>query len=278
MAVVVLHCARAAAWDIRVSSAAGVAGSDVNVVVSLSDAAGLASLGLKVNYDPVLLDLLAVTNAASPIGRVFQTRWNGEPGTAGIALAADQAITQGNGPVLVLTFRVCAGAVQGGSAEIAVAMAAAGSEFGLAMAARDSAAAGAARVWVVPSMTADTFGCGLPDWWQLACFGAVANRDRNGDSDGDGSNDGHELAAGTDPLDGTDAFQMVALKQDSSTEGVILRWASVLDKVYSVERSTNLSAGFSTLEPGIPATPPENVYTDLTACAVGPFFYRIKTE
>ena len=52
-----------------------------------------------------------------------------------------------------------------------------------------------------------------------------------------------------------------------------IRWQS-RDESYAVERSTNLPAGFGPLTSSVPATPPENVFTD--AFSTVPAFYRIR--
>jgi hypothetical protein len=60
--------------------------------------------------------------------------------------------------------------------------------------------------------------------------------------------------------------------------GLRLDWLSATDKAYTLERSTNLAAGFMNLQTGIAATPPTNSYRDSTATGRGPFFYRLRLE
>ncbi len=60
--------------------------------------------------------------------------------------------------------------------------------------------------------------------------------------------------------------------------GVVLRWLSRSNETYRILRATNLRTGeFEPCKSGIPATRPENVYTD-TVHKVGPVFYRIEVE
>ncbi len=95
------------------------------------------------------------------------------------------------------------------------------------------------------------------------------------DSDGDGVPDWAELIAGTDPYDPDSVFKASTELQPASGGGLIIKWASVAGKTYSIHRSTNLSQGFSLLVDNLPATAPQNQYTDSTATTAGPYFYRI---
>jgi len=60
--------------------------------------------------------------------------------------------------------------------------------------------------------------------------------------------------------------------------GVVLRWLSRSNESYRITRATNLSrSAFDIRQSAIPATPPENVYTDALDKA-GPVFYRIEVD
>jgi hypothetical protein len=56
---------------------------------------------------------------------------------------------------------------------------------------------------------------------------------------------------------------------------VVLQWPSVADRLYAVDRATNLVAGFEYLATNLPAQPPMNRYTD-TVDAASAVFYRIR--
>lgn len=56
---------------------------------------------------------------------------------------------------------------------------------------------------------------------------------------------------------------------------VVLRWSSAAQHLYTVLVSTNLAAGFTELQTGIPATPSVNNYTDATGQA-GCRFWQLK--
>lgn len=71
--------------------------------------------------------------------------------------------------------------------------------------------------------------------------------------------------AGTDPTNATSCFAISGCTISSVNSNTIIRWSSVTGKTYAVERATNLLAGvgaFSATATYIPATPPDNVWTD----------------
>ncbi len=133
------------------------------------------------------------------------------------------------------------------------------------------------NAWTSPG-DLDTDLDGLPDAWEREAVGSVALAGRFTDLDGDGLGDPYERLAGTDPLDAAScvAFHLPPERNGAGT-GFVLRWHSISNRVYRVDRSTDLGGGFSTLTPaGLPATPPVNVYTDTNAPPAGACFYRVR--
>ena len=93
------------------------------------------------------------------------------------------------------------------------------------------------------------------------------------DPDGDGLNNWQEWRCGTDPTNALSAMRLLAPRPVGS--GLVVRWESVADRTYSLERSTTASSGFTTLATGIPGQPGTTAYTDTKAVGAGPWFYRV---
>ena len=117
-----------------------------------------------------------------------------------------------------------------------------------------------ARFLHLPHRDAD--GDTLPDLWEKETFGSETNLPA-ADNDHDGLSNYEEYRAGTDPNNSRSVFKMdpgPAPESGSFT----LRWGSVPYRTYQIYRCTNLMNGFSLQVPFLPATPPTNVYTDVS--------------
>ncbi|HPF99433.1 MAG TPA: thrombospondin type 3 repeat-containing protein [Kiritimatiellia bacterium] len=97
------------------------------------------------------------------------------------------------------------------------------------------------------------------------------------DRDGDGMSDGQELIAGMCPTSSSSAFRCEASPMASSN-AVVLSWPSTSNRIYTLQRMTNLlsSGGTSNLVTDAPATPPLNTHTDTTTESTG--FYRLSVR
>lgn len=81
---------------------------------------------------------------------------------------------------------------------------------------------------------------GMPDSWEVACFGST-NQLPSGDYDQDGVLNSNEFLAGTHP---TNFSSRLALTGFSATNGPqALSWAASPYRIYEVEGSTNLAIG-----------------------------------
>ena len=124
--------------------------------------------------------------------------------------------------------------------------------------------------------TDDVDGDGLVDVNELALYGDLTTTDTplNTDTDKDGATDADELAAGTDPKDPNSVFLLKPNVRTTSL-GPELKWSSVADKSYLVQRTPALGQAFEPISGPIPATPPLNTFVDKTAPLGQGFFYRI---
>jgi hypothetical protein len=95
------------------------------------------------------------------------------------------------------------------------------------------------------------------------------------DADGDRLNNWQEWIAGTIPTNALSALRMLNPTKDAS--GVTVRWQSVNNRTYFLERATNLGAQppFSILPINIPGQAGETSFTDSNAIGAGPLFYRV---
>lgn len=112
------------------------------------------------------------------------------------------------------------------------------------------------------------------DAWAQRIFGS-ATVSQSEDPDQDGMSNFAEYKAGTDPKDAQSLFEFVDATPNPSS-GIVIRWASVASKSYSLLRSTDLLSGYVEIARGIAATPPVNSYQDTGAAAPGPHFYRLQ--
>ena len=116
----------------------------------------------------------------------------------------------------------------------------------------------------------------LPDWWEELRFGNLTTAGKSTDFDQDGVPDLQEFLVGTDPKSARSAFKMLSASR-ASRNNISVRWSGDAGQVFALERSTNLSDGFTkVIRDQIQATPPINSITDTNAAGPGPFFYRVR--
>jgi hypothetical protein len=95
------------------------------------------------------------------------------------------------------------------------------------------------------------------------------------DSDGDGMNNWQEWIAGTNPTN--PASLLLMLPPSNSVSGVTVRWQSVANRTYLLQRATALDtpASFSTIQGDIAGQKGTRSYTDTNTFTNGPYFYRV---
>ena len=119
----------------------------------------------------------------------------------------------------------------------------------------------------------DTDGDGLPDFWELACFGNLG-WSATDDPDHDGQSNGQEWLADTSPVDANDYLHITSFSRSGTYN--VLRWTSKLTRLYQVQRCASLD-GSSAWDTIITSDVPgwNNVGFDNT----GPwYFYRIRVR
>ncbi|MDF7826561.1 PKD domain-containing protein [Pontiellaceae bacterium B12227] len=125
----------------------------------------------------------------------------------------------------------------------------------------------------VANIQLDSDGDGIEDDWEWAVFQSLETADADSDFDSDGQNDREEFLSGTDALQADSLLELNALQQN------IVRWKSEPNRVYRINATTSLvETAFAPIMADLPATPPENTYTDLTASAESVRFYEIELE
>ena len=108
--------------------------------------------------------------------------------------------------------------------------------------------------------------------WAQRLFGAVANP--SADADGDGQSNYNEYLAGTDPKNAHSGL-FVKNFAPSPGGGYTFSWDSLANKVYSVERSSDLQ-NWATVFPNQRGTGGVMTYSDQAGAAQ--MFYRVKVS
>lgn len=115
---------------------------------------------------------------------------------------------------------------------------------------------------------------GMDDAWETGYFGSTG-QGTTGDFDNDGSINYDEYIAGTDPTSGSSKLEVTSTVTNAPGT-VIVRWAGVIGKTYTVQSATAVTSNWATLQSGIPGASPTTVYTGTTATAKR--FMRVKVE
>ncbi|HEY9170990.1 MAG TPA: hypothetical protein VI136_01765, partial [Verrucomicrobiae bacterium] len=112
-------------------------------------------------------------------------------------------------------------------------------------------------------------------YWPTGGSGGPAH-----DFDGDGHPNEQEYWANTDPTDRDSCLKLVAHRGQVTAQGFVVKWASQPDRIYAVDRATNLSPAsvFVNLRSAIPGQPGTTSYEDTSATGLGPYFYRVRLE
>jgi len=121
----------------------------------------------------------------------------------------------------------------------------------------------------------DVDGNGLPDAWERLFFGQLGV-DPLADPDGDNLSNQDEYKAGTNPNDFQSQFRFVRVVRQA--QGVFVEWSSVVNRRYSVLRSSDVLNGYEVIAEDRLATPPVNSFLDTTAPPTGDHFYLLRLQ
>lgn len=181
-------------------------GSLIQVPVLLDNAAGIASVRVKINFSPHLLELQSVSTG--PLGSAFELNASTNDGVILLVFTRDSDLISGSGRLAILTFKVNPGAESNDFSELAVAETRFGNDTGVAdLAVMDQNSSISGRVTVSTSAFIDNDNDSLPDAWEASHDLSTLDSGTLLDPDGDGWNNLAEYAFGMNPVvSGQNAF------------------------------------------------------------------------
>jgi hypothetical protein len=159
-------------------------GSILEVPLTLDNAAGLAAIQVQVNYNPEVLELLAVAPGA--LGAAFELHRGDGAGFVRLSFFRADALAKGSGRLAALRFRANPGAVTDLFSELAIAELTLSDSTGVTdLRQKDAVTLTNGEVAVSAQPNIDNAHNGLPDWWEvqhgLDLFAANANHDAEND-------------------------------------------------------------------------------------------------
>jgi hypothetical protein len=134
----------------------------------------------------------------------------------------------------------------------------------------------AEAVYEDEAVDSDTNGAG--DWWEHFYFGEGSVVLDN-DTDGDGAADGAEYTAGTHPRDAADVFSLTCLALKPGDTNLVLEWAAVTGRTYSIEWRTGLlDHAWLPLVTGVSAVATRNMAVTVVIDGATERFYRMRVS
>ncbi len=191
--------AQAANYHLSLPAYLGKPGATVPVPITLDNAAGLAGITVKINFDPALLAVSSIT--AGSLGANFTLDQSVQAGVATLMFTRSEVLAAGAGRLAVVNFVVNAGAADASLSDLAVA------EFSLCDATGVIDLAGGANTLTQTNgkLTVNSFGFvdndadGIEDGWEATYGLSLLDNNQLGDADGDGQPNLLEYGLGTNP-------------------------------------------------------------------------------
>jgi len=259
----------------------GAAGETVKAQVMLDASTPVASAQIQINYDPMLVKVLSVTNSGS-VGSQFIMGYKDHLGSLDVVMACSDGNCSQSGALFEITFQVNEGVALGTAINLIIARSDLSGDYGKNLASVSPIVVNNGNMNVIPSATLDTDSDGITDLWAWRNFNTTTNILLKADPDGDGTDNESEYKAGTNPNDKLSVFKIThsatVPAENAPAAGFMLKWLSVTGKRYRVERTMDLGQAFMPIATGIDAVLPENTYTDETATNAPSYFYRIGVE
>ena len=100
----------------------------------------------------------------------------------------------------------------------------------------------------------------------------------NADNDKDGVSNFAEWKSSTNPTNALSLLQLAPLVFTNSPDGLVVTWQSVANVTYYLQRSSDLSSGFSSIQSNLVGQADSTSYADTTVTNDGPYFYRVGVQ
>lgn len=129
-----------------------------------------------------------------------------------------------------------------------------------------------------PVQNVDSDSDGLPDFWEQNFFDDPKIALPESDPDKDGFANFQEWLTGSNPTEHDSFFRIESIEASPPSAGIQISWHSLADRIYDVQSTRNLTAGFTDLATDLAATPPMNFYVDISQHSIRQTFYRIRVR
>lgn len=161
------------------------AGTEVIVPLQINGANDLAAIRARINFDRNILELLEVTRG--PLGGQYDLTWQQNDGVLDIFLARNEGLQIAQGTLVIMRFRVNAGAEAGMYTALMLADSELNDSSGVVSMRRTVGVSGVSgRLTVSDSGQIDNALNGIPDEWEMAHGLDPLTSSPMDDTDGDG--------------------------------------------------------------------------------------------